>query len=51
MFVKEEEKTFSINEKQIGTLTNLRENLENGLVSKKSAALTIKYLVEDVVGF
>lgn len=51
MSVKAELKVFSINEEQIEKLTNLRENLENGLVSKKSAALTIKYLVEDVVGF
>ena len=30
------------------SLKTLQENLEEGLVSKKSAALTLKYAIEDI---
>lgn len=37
-----------ITDKTLKSLKTLQENLEEGLVSKKSAALTLKYAIEDI---
>ena len=37
-----------ITDKTLESLKTLQENLEEGLVSKKSAALTLKYAIEDI---
>ena len=37
-----------ITDRELETLKTLQENLEEGLVSKKSAALTLKYAIEDI---
>ncbi len=37
-----------ITDKTLKSLKTLQENLEEGLVSKKSAALSLKYAIEDI---
>ena len=37
-----------VTDKTLKSLKTLQENLEEGLVSKKSAALTLKYAIEDI---
>ena len=37
-----------ITDKTLESLKTLQENLEEGLVSTKSAALTLKYAIEDI---
>ena len=37
-----------ITDKTLKSLKTLQENLEEGLISKKSAALTLKYAIEDI---
>ncbi len=37
-----------ITDKTLKVLKTLQENLEKGLVSKKQAALTLKYAIEDI---
>jgi len=53
MPVKAEEqiKTYQITEKQLSELQLIKDNLENGIISKKEAARSIRYLVEDIVGY
>lgn len=37
-----------ITDKTLESLKTLQENLEEGLITKKSAALTLKYAIEDI---
>lgn len=37
-----------ITDKTLKSLKTLQENLEEGLITKKSAALTLKYAIEDI---
>lgn len=37
-----------ITDKELNTLKALQDNLEEGLVSKKQAALALKYAIEDI---
>lgn len=37
-----------ITDKELETLKTLQDNLREGLVSKKQAALTLKYAIEDI---
>ena len=37
-----------ITDKTLKSLKTLQDNLEEGLVTKKSAALTLKYAIEDI---
>lgn len=37
-----------ITDKTLESLKTLRRNLEDGLVSKKQAAFTLKYAIEDI---
>lgn len=37
-----------ITDKELETLKTLQDNLKEGLVSKKQAALTLKYAIEDI---
>lgn len=37
-----------ITDRELTALKTLQENLEEGLVSKKQAALTLKYAIEDI---
>lgn len=37
-----------ITDKTLKSLKTLQENLEEGLITKKSAALSLKYAIEDI---
>lgn len=37
-----------ITDKELETLKTLQENLEEGLITKKTAALSLKYAIEDI---
>ena len=37
-----------ITDRELDTLKTLQDNLREGLVSKKQAALTLKYAIEDI---
>ena len=37
-----------ITDRELETLKTLQNNLEEGLITKKSAALTLKYAIEDI---
>lgn len=37
-----------ITDKELDTLKTLQDNLEEGLITKKTAALSLKYAIEDI---
>lgn len=37
-----------ITDKELETLKTLQDNLEEGLITKKTAALSLKYAIEDI---